>query len=565
MNETIMIVDDSLFITEGLVAILKRKGYTTIPALSGVECLEILKTTIPDLILLDIMMEPIDGWETLGRLKANPATKGIPVLMFSAKKISPSEAQEHSINIDDFLTKPVNPVKLLESIQRIFNRRNDVEAEVHIAQDAGLDRALIDEYITLRTSIEVEKNLLVVLKNSTGATTPGHVAPAEDLVALQKLEEKIRADEERLKEIRETKPVSPAPPAPVPKPEPVPPIPPAQPVIAPSSPETPVPPAPPVNPVPHEQAITPTEEAIHSIEPSIEDSVPRTAPVPEPVHVPPVTPAQPVVFPASPRPETPVPPATLVHPVSHEHVITPVEEAIHSIEPLIEDSVPRTKPAPLIKRERPAPSFATSTAPEMPAPVPPKRRPVPASGPKSKIPRALMIIAVIIIILIVAVGAFVVLKPPQGTGSNVSGSVTVTPTAKIPVVTTITTTTVPTPKLTVTALEIPLPLTPAQPRIPGYGVWIRITYPGTFTGTYGTPVMQVPVTNTGDRIFQIVTADGPVTASIKKQDGSADKLTITVYKEGVLVKTASTTAPEGSIDFWADLKTTTPTPAPTTV
>ena len=560
MNETIMIVDDSLFITEGLVAILKRKGYTTIPALSGVECLEILKTTIPDLILLDIMMEPIDGWETLGRLKANPATKGIPILMFSAKKISPSEAQEHSINIDDFVTKPVNPVQLLESIQRIFNRRNDVKAEVLVAQDAGLDRALIDEYIALRTSIEVEKNLLVVLKNSTGANTPGHVVRAEDLVALQKLEEKIVADEQRLKEIRETKPVSPARPVPVPELVLVPPAIPAHPVIAPSSPETPLPPAPSVNPVPHEHVITPVEEAIHSIEPLIEDSVPRTAPVPEPVHVPPAIPAQPVVAPS--LPETPLPPAPSVNPVPHEHVITPVEEAIHSIEPLIEDSVPRTKPAPLIKRERPAPSFATSTAPEMPAPVPPPRRPVPASGPKSTKPRALMIVAVVIVIFIVVVGAFVVLKPPQGTGSNVSGSVTVTPTAKIPVVTTITATTVPTPKLTVTALEATLPLTPAQPRIPGYGVWIRITYPGTFTGTYGTPVMQVPVTNTGDRIFQIVTADGPVTASIKKQDGSADKLTITVYKEGVLVKTASTTAPEGSIDFWADLKTTTPTPTP---
>ena len=203
MNDTIMIVDDSSFIVDGLVAILKRKGYKPLPAHSGDECLEILKTTLPDLILLDIMMEPMDGWETLDRLKSNPATKGIPVLMFSAKKLSPSEAQEHSISIDDYVTKPVNPTQLMESIQRIFSRRNDVKGEALVAQNAGVDKALIDEYTTLRTSIEVDKNLIIVLKNHTGANTPGHVVPDEDLAAIQKLEEKIKTDELRLKEINE--------------------------------------------------------------------------------------------------------------------------------------------------------------------------------------------------------------------------------------------------------------------------------------------------------------------------------------------------------------------------
>jgi CheY-like chemotaxis protein len=204
MNETIMIVDDSSFIVDGLVAILNRKGYKPLPAHGGDECLKILKTTIPDLILLDIMMEPMDGWETLDRLKSNPATKGIPVLMFSAKKISPSEAQEHSLSIDDFVTKPVNPTQLMESIQRIFSRRNDVKGETLVAQNAGVDKALIDEYTALRTIVEVDKNLLIILKNTTGANTPGHVVPDEDLAAMQKLEEKIKTDELRLKEINDT-------------------------------------------------------------------------------------------------------------------------------------------------------------------------------------------------------------------------------------------------------------------------------------------------------------------------------------------------------------------------
>jgi len=127
MDTTILIVDDSPFIVDGLAAILSRKGYTPIPAHGGDECLKILESVKPDLILLDIMMEPVDGWETLEKIKENPTTKDVPVLMFSAKKITPAEAEEHSLSIDDFVSKPVNPTQLLESIQRIFSRRNDIK------------------------------------------------------------------------------------------------------------------------------------------------------------------------------------------------------------------------------------------------------------------------------------------------------------------------------------------------------------------------------------------------------------------------------------------------------
>lgn len=104
MEDTILIVDDSPYIVDGLVALLKRKGFNPIATHGGDEALELLKTTKPDLILLDIMMEPMDGWETLDRLKADPQTKEIPVLMFSAKKITPDEAKQHSLNIEDFIS-----------------------------------------------------------------------------------------------------------------------------------------------------------------------------------------------------------------------------------------------------------------------------------------------------------------------------------------------------------------------------------------------------------------------------------------------------------------------------
>ena len=68
---TILVVDDSPFIVDVFVTMLERGGYRTVAAYGGEECLEILKTVTPDLILLDIMMEPMDGWETLEKIKEN--------------------------------------------------------------------------------------------------------------------------------------------------------------------------------------------------------------------------------------------------------------------------------------------------------------------------------------------------------------------------------------------------------------------------------------------------------------------------------------------------------------
>jgi CheY-like chemotaxis protein len=201
VETTILIVDDSPYIVDGLVALLKRKGFTTAACHGGEEALAALGTMTPDLILLDIMMEPMDGWETLGKIKADTATRDIPVLMFSAKKITPEEAEEHCLSIEDFVSKPVNPAQLLDAINRIFERRKAVKTEAMQAKDKGVDPLLIEEYAALRKSIEVDKNLLVVLKKSIGTHLPGREVPADDLAAISRLEAKIQADEQRLKEI----------------------------------------------------------------------------------------------------------------------------------------------------------------------------------------------------------------------------------------------------------------------------------------------------------------------------------------------------------------------------
>jgi len=163
LTDTILIVDDSSFIVDGLVSILK-KSYRPLAVYGGQQCLEILKTEIPSIIILDIMMEPMDGWETLARIKDNPVTRHIPVLMFSAKKISAEEADEHRISIDDFVSKPVTPKKLIEAIEKVLLRQKANRASIESWRSAGIGQDRIDEYTSLITSREVDMSLLQNMK-----------------------------------------------------------------------------------------------------------------------------------------------------------------------------------------------------------------------------------------------------------------------------------------------------------------------------------------------------------------------------------------------------------------
>ena len=163
MSDTILIVDDSSFIVEGLVAILK-KSYRPLAVYGGQQCLEILQKEKPAIIILDIMMEPMDGWETLARIKENPATRHIPVLMFSAKKISAEEAEEHRISIDDFVSKPVTTKKLIEAIEKVLARQKANRLSIESWQSAGIGQERIDEFTSLTTNLDVDMSLLQNMK-----------------------------------------------------------------------------------------------------------------------------------------------------------------------------------------------------------------------------------------------------------------------------------------------------------------------------------------------------------------------------------------------------------------
>jgi two-component system, OmpR family, response regulator len=194
VTDTVLVVDDSTFIVEGLVALLK-KTYHAIPSFGGEECLQILKTVMPSVIILDIMMEPMDGWETLARIKDNPRTRHIPVLMFSAKKITFEEAEAHRVRIDDFLTKPVSPKELMAAVARILERQNRKKRTLSYWTARGVPAETIEEYLALSSNLDIDTSLLAVMKKQLDHPSITEMRRGELAASVVVLEERIRRTE----------------------------------------------------------------------------------------------------------------------------------------------------------------------------------------------------------------------------------------------------------------------------------------------------------------------------------------------------------------------------------
>jgi two-component system, OmpR family, response regulator VicR len=111
-------------------AILNRKGYDVTGAANGREGLETIERVRPDLILLDLMMPGMDGWEVYQKLKANEVTHDIPVIIVTAKAQSIDKMLGlHIAKVDDYIAKPFSPQELVESMEKVLAKRLNPTAE----------------------------------------------------------------------------------------------------------------------------------------------------------------------------------------------------------------------------------------------------------------------------------------------------------------------------------------------------------------------------------------------------------------------------------------------------
>jgi len=105
--------------------ILGRRGFSVKGAAGGIEGLRMIRAERPDLVLLDLMMPDMDGWEVYQQMKADENTKNIPVIVVTAKAQSIDKVLGlHIAKVDDYLAKPFSPQDLLSSVERVLKSKS---------------------------------------------------------------------------------------------------------------------------------------------------------------------------------------------------------------------------------------------------------------------------------------------------------------------------------------------------------------------------------------------------------------------------------------------------------
>jgi pilus assembly protein CpaE len=122
MADKILIVDDDIDSLKLIGLMLQRHGYEVVAANAGNQALSKALSEHPSLIILDVMMPDMDGYEVCRRLRADPSTKAIPIIMFTAKTLVDDKVAGFEAGADDYLTKPTHPAELASRVKTILAR-----------------------------------------------------------------------------------------------------------------------------------------------------------------------------------------------------------------------------------------------------------------------------------------------------------------------------------------------------------------------------------------------------------------------------------------------------------
>lgn len=128
MAEKILVVDDDLDTLRLVGLMLERQGYQIVAASSGEQALTLAKKEQPDLIMLDLMMPDIDGVEVARRLRTDPETQDVLIIMFTAKSQTDDKLEGFDAGADDYLTKPTQPRELIAHVKAVLKRGKRVSA-----------------------------------------------------------------------------------------------------------------------------------------------------------------------------------------------------------------------------------------------------------------------------------------------------------------------------------------------------------------------------------------------------------------------------------------------------
>lgn len=121
MDTKILVIEDDPVGLRYVRFTLEKHGYQVITAGNGLEGLRKARTEEPDLIILDVMLPGMDGYEICHRLRAEPATARLPILMFSARSQEKDKAVGQQVGADDYLTKPAEPSEIIRRVESLLS------------------------------------------------------------------------------------------------------------------------------------------------------------------------------------------------------------------------------------------------------------------------------------------------------------------------------------------------------------------------------------------------------------------------------------------------------------
>ncbi len=142
-TEKIVVIEDETDILEVIAYNLKREGYEVVTSTSGEDGLEKIERTKPNLVVLDLMLPEIDGIELCRKLKADPSTQSIPVIMVTAKGEESDVVLGLGVGADDYVTKPFSPRELTARVKAVL-RRAKGKGEVDKRERLAFEGVVID-------------------------------------------------------------------------------------------------------------------------------------------------------------------------------------------------------------------------------------------------------------------------------------------------------------------------------------------------------------------------------------------------------------------------------------
>jgi DNA-binding response OmpR family regulator len=171
----VLYVDDEPLLKMAFVEGLKRHGYDISGSDGGESVLDMIRDEKPDLLILDLMMKPLDGWSILSVVKDYPDFENMSVIMQTGKSLTLHDFFKYGDYIDNYLVKPFRIQNMIEVIEQIEAQNAEIAHDIERATEMGIDKDSIKKYVQTKRKAKASIHLLEALSRLYPITKDGTI------------------------------------------------------------------------------------------------------------------------------------------------------------------------------------------------------------------------------------------------------------------------------------------------------------------------------------------------------------------------------------------------------